>query len=143
MTEAQFLGVAYENGRGAEYAKAVKWYKKAAEQGDADAQYNLGVAYYKGERVIKNHTKAFELFKKAAEQGHASSQYNLGVAYKNGREVIKSYSNSYVYFLTAQALGAEQEGISSLIAELENTYLSKEEVINAQNCRREIRKDTI
>lgn len=55
-----------------------------ANQGNALAQYNLGVMYYKGEGVQKNNAKAVEWFKQAAKQGHTKSQYNLDVMYSNG-----------------------------------------------------------
>ena len=42
------MGLIYNSGHGVDvnYKKAIKWYEKAAEQGDADAQYNLGLMYY-------------------------------------------------------------------------------------------------
>src|ERR1035438_8547727 len=52
--EAQYcIGKDYANGRGAtrDLVEAVKWYRKAAEQGNADAQNNLGACYYAGEGV--------------------------------------------------------------------------------------------
>ena len=42
-----------------DYAEAVRWYKKAADQGDADAQYDLGVAYYNGEGVPQDYAEAY------------------------------------------------------------------------------------
>ena len=59
--------------------KVFKEYKNAAEQGDADAQYNLGVCYANGTGVEKDEQKAVEWYQKAAGQGHAKSQSNLGV----------------------------------------------------------------
>ena len=52
-------------------SQAVTWYRKAAEQGDADAQFNLGVMYAKGVGVPKDASQAVTWFRKAAEQGHA------------------------------------------------------------------------
>lgn len=61
----------YESGKGVkqDYTEAVKWYSKAAEQGDAYAQFNLGVKYYKGEGVKRNPSKAKEWFRKACDNG--------------------------------------------------------------------------
>ena len=56
-----------------DYTKAVEYYQKAAEQGNAAAQYNLGVYYYNGEGVPQSYTEAVKWFKKAAEQGHAKA----------------------------------------------------------------------
>ena len=58
-------------------AKAVELFQKAADQGNADAQNNLGVMYYSGEGVPSDTAKAAEWFKKAAAQGNADAQANL------------------------------------------------------------------
>ena len=52
-----------------------------AEQGDAEAQYNLGVSYYNGEGVAQDYAEAVKWWRKAAEQGYADAQYNLGLSY--------------------------------------------------------------
>jgi TPR repeat protein len=54
------LGGMYDNGQGAPQndAMAVLWYRKAAEQGDARAQYNLGVMYAQGQRVLQDYAQA-------------------------------------------------------------------------------------
>ena len=76
----------YDNGHGVpqDYAAAVSWYRKAAEQGDADAQYNLGVMYDAGQGVPQDYAAAVSWYRKAAEQGYAGAQYNLGVMYERG-----------------------------------------------------------
>lgn len=76
----------------------IKTLIQKANQGDAEAQYNLGVAYYNGEGVEQSHSKAVYWYQKSAEQGDADAQYNLGVAYYNGEGVDKSYSKT-VYWL--------------------------------------------
>ena len=40
------------------YAEAVKWYRLAADQGDASAQFNLGVMYDKGQGVPQDYAEA-------------------------------------------------------------------------------------
>ena len=50
---------AYERGN---YKEAVKWWKLAAEQGDADAQYNLGHMYYKGQGFPQDYALAHMWF---------------------------------------------------------------------------------
>ena len=57
-----FLG---SNGVEQSYSKAAYWYKKAAEQGHSNAQYNIGVCYYNGDGVEKSKTKAIYWFRKA------------------------------------------------------------------------------
>ena len=65
-------------------ADAIVELRSKAEQGDAQAQYNLGVLYANGMGVDKDFTKAVELYKKAAEQGYISAQFNLGLCYAFG-----------------------------------------------------------
>ena len=64
---------------------------KAAEQGDAEAQYHLGRAYHYGDGVPKNDVEAVRWTRKAAEQGHVKAQSNLGVAYYWGKGVPKDF----------------------------------------------------
>ena len=61
----------YRNGEGVpqDYAEAVKWYRLAAEQGDADAQYNLGLMYDNGNGVPQDYKEAVKWYRLAAEQG--------------------------------------------------------------------------
>ena len=63
---------------------AVKWFRKAAEQGNLEGQFNLGIAYYHGFGVKKDLTEAVTWFRKAAEQGYGDAQYILAAAYQNG-----------------------------------------------------------
>ena len=71
----------YETGAGAveNKAKAVKWYRRAAEQGNVDAQLNLGDIYARGDGVPGNLAEAVKWFRLAAEQGHADAQFSLDV----------------------------------------------------------------
>ena len=66
------------NGKPKNEAEAVKWYRKAAEQGHADAQTYLGYCYKSGQGVPKDYSEAVKWYRKAAEQGNASAQNNLG-----------------------------------------------------------------
>ena len=47
---------------------------QAAEQGNATAQYNLGVMYDNGQGVRQDDAQAVQWYRKAAEQGHAKAQ---------------------------------------------------------------------
>ena len=60
--------------RGEGSVEAVKWYRKAAEQNYAKAQYNLGVCYEHGEGVAKDPVEAVKWYRKAAEQNYAKAQ---------------------------------------------------------------------
>jgi TPR repeat protein len=77
------------NGQGVpqDYAEAVKWYRKAADQGLAEAQYNLGSCYAKGQGVPKDLAEMVKWYRKAADQGLAQAQYRLGLCYLDGQGV--------------------------------------------------------
>ena len=80
----------------------------AAEQGDASAQYNLGVMYATGRGVPKDDAKAVKWYRLAAEQGYARAQYNLGVMYATGRGVLKDRILAHIWFNIAGANGHAQ-----------------------------------
>ena len=65
-------------------AEAMKWYRDAADQGDASAQTNLGVMYDKGKGVPQNDVEALKWFRNAAKKGDADAQDNLGLMYDEG-----------------------------------------------------------
>jgi TPR repeat protein len=62
-----------------DYEEAAKWYEKAAEQGNVEAQFHLGLMRAHGHGIAQNDEEAVKWFRKAAEQGNAEAQYNLGV----------------------------------------------------------------
>jgi len=70
-----------------DYNEAVKWIRKAAEQGYDIAQYNLGDCYYYGRGVSQDYNEAVKWFRKASEQGNYVAQYNLGTMFKKGKGV--------------------------------------------------------
>ena len=59
--------------------------RRLAEQGDADAQYNLGVRYANGEGVLKDEAEAVRWYRLSADQGNADAQFNLGVGTPTAR----------------------------------------------------------
>ena len=64
-------------------------YKAKAEQGDAEAQFNLGFCYDDGRGVRKDYGEAVKWYRKAAEQNFAPAQFNLGYCYAYGQGVRK------------------------------------------------------
>ena len=75
----------------------MKWYKLAAEQGDADAQTQMGFMYNKGKGVPQNDKTAVKWWTLAAEQGNALAQGNLGAGYAFGRGVLKDYVYAHMW----------------------------------------------
>jgi TPR repeat protein len=90
-----------------DYTEAVKWYRKAAEQGNARAQDWLGFCYQDGLLgVSQDYTEAVKWFRKAAEQGDAAAQDSLGVRYANGEGVPQNYTEAVKWFRKAAEHGA-------------------------------------
>ena len=56
-----------------DYAEAIRWYRLAAAQGDADAQFNLGLMFEKGQDVAKDKAEAIRWYRLAAAQGDADA----------------------------------------------------------------------
>ncbi len=79
--------------------------KEKAVEGNAEAQYKLGLAYCNGEDVEKDHAEAVKWFTKAAEQGHAQAQFSLGVCYYNGEGVEKDISQAVKLFTKSAEQG--------------------------------------
>ncbi len=102
-----FVGIAYQTGRGVskDEAEAVKWFRKAAEQGFAESQSYLGLCYANGNGISKDEAEAVKWYRKASDQGDAAAQYNLGVCYTNGNGVSKDVAEAVKWYRKA----AEQE----------------------------------
>ena len=71
-------------------------FTKAAEQGHADAQNNLGDRYKYGEGILQDYKQAVHWFTKAAEQGHADAQHNLGWMYEDGIGALQDYKQLFI-----------------------------------------------
>ncbi len=94
-----------QNGYSIDYDKAVGYFRKAAEQGHAGAQYNLGVCYKSGRGVTQDYNEAVRWYRKAAEQGQAGAQCNLGVCYRNGQGVTQDYNEAVRWYRKAAEQG--------------------------------------
>ena len=99
------------------FTRAVAWYKKAAEQGYVDAQYNLAVCYHElgTHRAPRNllftgflFAEAAKLFQKAAKKGDADAQAELGYCYASGEGVQQSNAEAFEWLQKAAAQGHTQ-----------------------------------
>jgi tetratricopeptide (TPR) repeat protein len=81
--------------------RKVKVETKAAEAGDAEAQYLLGERYFYGNGVIQNYEQAVSWYRKAAEHGHGWAQYKLGLCYRLGNGVTKDDAQGVSWYLKA------------------------------------------
>lgn len=77
------------------FERAVEVYLQSAEAGNAEAQFDIGYAYYTGEGTQRDYTSAAMWFKRSAKQNFAKAQYNLAYCYMNGRGVPRDYDKAY------------------------------------------------
>ena len=98
------------------YSEAMRWYRMAADQGDAAAQVNVGSLYANGWGVPQNYPEAMQWFRKAADQRNASAQNDVGGLFANGRGVARDYSEAMRWFQMAagQGYAAAQDNIGAL-----------------------------
>src|SRR3989440_469855 len=124
------LGVAKDE------AEAVKWFRKAAEQNVADAQFSLGVCYANGQGVPEDDAEAVKWFRKAAEQNLADAQYNLGVCYDSGEGVVKDEVEAYKCWLLAAGQGNDDAKYNMTIVE---NKMSREQIAEGQRLARDFK----
>ena len=100
LVQADFQAglAAYNQG---DYATALKEMQPLAEQGDATAQFNLGVMYNFGQGVPQDYQEAVRWYRLAAEQGYAHAQFNLGSMYANGQGVLQDYGEAAHWYRLA------------------------------------------
>jgi len=95
---------AYESG---EFKTALHYWMPLAEQGDANAQLNVGLMYDAGRGLDVNPVRAVHWYRQSAENGLAAAQYNLGLMYRDGQGVEKSRKIANSWFERAAAQGLQ------------------------------------
>jgi hypothetical protein len=99
-----------------DYPGAIGWYRKAAGEGHAGAQFELGGMYRYGCGVQRDYFRAVEWYRRAAEQGHAGAQFDLGGMYEMGCGVPQNYSQAADWYRRAAA--RRHEGAEKNLARL-------------------------
>jgi uncharacterized protein len=133
----------YDKGEGLvkDHAEAVKWYRKAAEQNLALAQYNLAVCYDRSvgcrDGVAEDQVEAVKWYRKAAEQNLALAQYNLTVCYERGDGVAEDWVEAYKWLLLAARQGVEAPKEHMTV--LESKLLTPEQIAQGQKRAREFK----
>ena len=128
------LDTAYRYYVSGNYEAAVKHLTILAEQGHADAQYNLGVMYDNGRGVPQDYVKAAKWYRLAAEQGHADAQHNLGVMYVHGQGVPQDHVQAYMWFNLAATGG---DSLSTKNRDQCRSEMTPEQVAEGQRLARE------
>jgi TPR repeat protein len=126
----------YRDGEGVKqsYVMAKKLYELAAQQGHADAMFNLGQMYISYD-VEKSYKRAFEYFEQAADLGYAKAQVNLGIMYITGKGAERSPTKARELWMKAAAQGDENaiRGLKQL-DEMEGRTKTSPNAIVCSNC---------
>jgi len=108
--KAQFnVGLIYANGKGVnkDSYQAMEWYKKAAEQGNSAAQYNLAklIAQRPDSKDPRAMKKIMYWYEKAAESGRKEAVNDLALLYLEGKGVEKNEFKAFELFKKAARMG--------------------------------------
>jgi TPR repeat protein len=95
---------AYHRG---DYATALREWQPLAKQGDAVAQYHLGLLYSNGQGVPKDDAQARQWYEKASVQGHVDAQVNLGMLLDYGRGGPQDFKMAVRWYLRSANQGNE------------------------------------
>ena len=93
---------AYEKG---DYLAALRAWRPLAEQGDADAQFNLGFMHYSGQGTPRDYARALKWYRAAAEQGDSDAQFNLRNMYRDGEGTWRDDQEAIKWFRAAAEQG--------------------------------------
>ncbi|TQK11189.1 tetratricopeptide repeat protein [Herbaspirillum sp. SJZ107] len=88
-----------------DYVLALREVAPLADAGNADAQHLIGLMYYMGRGVTRDHTQAFRWEHKAAVQGHAAAEYVIGAMYYTGNAVSRNQTLAVSWFRKAAQHG--------------------------------------
>jgi TPR repeat protein len=115
------LGQVYENGVGVDqsYAEAARWYRAAAEQGDAIAQRHLAEMYYTARGVPQDFREAYKWYRKAALQGEPEAQKAMIDIFEKGKGKRRDDAEAYLWQqLWLKAEPQEAAGAENIAARL-------------------------
>ena len=121
---------AQENRKLGKYEEAIKLYKLAAKEGDKEAQYILGSAYFKGDMVEKDINKSIYLLEKSAEQGFEGAQGLLGFIYLHGLGVEKNIQKALIFNEKAA-----KQGNANAQNNLADIYTYEMETVNIEKAK--------
>ncbi len=134
-----------------DYATALQEFKPLAEQGIAEAQFNLGLMYWHGRGVPQDSAEAAKWYRKAAEQGQATTrlgrraiataQFSLGAMYADGAGVPQDYILAHMWFSLAASRyppGPDRD-FAAKHRDFAATKLTPAQIAEAQRLARELK----
>lgn len=123
----------YTHGVGIEQsgAKALRWYRRAAELGHAKAQHRTAIGYFKGRGVAKDIPAAIRWYEKAANNGIVNARAKLGNIYTFGEGVPQNYKKAIKWLALASADGVASAQYNYGVI-LEYGYTGKADLVTAK-----------
>ena len=118
-----------------DYADTLERCATAAELGEAQAQFQLGLMYGLGLGVKQNYATALSWYREAARQGHGKAQINLGYMFGTGRGVPQDYVEAYAWYSIAAAAGDE---IARANRDIVASEMSANQLEEAQNLSKDL-----
>ena len=116
----------------------MRWTRLAADQGNASAQFNLGVMYDTGAGVPQDYAEAGRWYRLAADQGNAGAQNNLGVMYRNGLGVPQDFVEAHMWAnLAALQLSGDDRDRAVRNRDTVAARMTAEQIAEAQRRARE------
>jgi TPR repeat protein len=112
-----------------DYNGAAKLLKPRAEEGEPDAQFNLGLYYFQGLSGERNFTEAAKLFRGAAEQGHVMAANNLGAMNMDGRGIPRNLPEAWFWFAIVAHRGDQAGGV---LRDLAGSQMTRQQVEQAR-----------
>ena len=110
-----------------DYHGAAKLLKPRAEEGDPEAQFNLGLYYFQGLGGDRNYAEAAKLFRGAAEQGHVMAANNLGAMNMDGRGIPRNLPEAWFWFAVVAHRGDQAGGVLRDLVASQMTRLQVEQ----------------
>lgn len=105
MAESHAYNQALDAYNNKDYETALPIWRKLAAEGDANAQYALGVAYFKGQGISRDLSESMKWFERAANSGNVQAMFNLGAAYWEGNGTRQSYAEAVEWWEKSAAAG--------------------------------------
>jgi uncharacterized protein len=88
-----------------DFAKAFREWQPLAEQGDARAQFYLGLLYENGDGVTRDYGKARQWYEKSASKGEANAQFYLGLLSAFGQGGPMDLAQAHMWYSLAAGNG--------------------------------------
>jgi tetratricopeptide (TPR) repeat protein len=126
-------GLRYRGGNGVakDMVEAVKWFRRAAIQGNRDAELEVALCYYNGHGVDIDKAESAKWFRKAADQNSSVAQHYLAGLYLSGLGILKDEVEGLAWLYVSSANG--NEGSAADLSKYESQYGS--DIITAARVR--------